>query len=373
MYKLNDMRLSNFRFELPQQQIAQFPYAYREDTRLMVVHTKTGEIEHKLVKDTASYFEEGDMLVFNDTATFPARIMGVKERTSADIEILLLRELKAESKYWDVLVEPARKIRIGNKIVFEDDPTIVAEVIDNTTSRGRTLRFLTDYTSEELRQRLHEMGSIPVPRYIRRPLTGDDLEAFQREFPDQTPEQMDVERYQSIFAKHIGAVALPASSAQFSKQQLKRLEIRGVEWGCITSHVNLGNTKPVDVEDLNKYKAESEQVIISRETADKVNRALDANKRVCAVGAEVFRVLEDLAGTGGHIKDFNGWTNKFIYPPYIPVCANAFFCNFYFPLSMQQLMVVAFGGPDLIMRAYEEALKEGYRFGDYGDAMLVID
>lgn len=373
MYKLNDMRLSNFRFELPQNQIAQFPTAYREDARLLVVHRKSGEIEHKTVKDTASYFDEGDAIIFNNTATFPSWIHGTKERTSAEIDIFLLRELHVENKYWDVLVDPARKIRIGNKIIFDQDPAIVAEVIDNTTSRGRTLRFLTDYTPDQLRKRLYEMGKTPLPKYIHRPMSDEEMEAFLIEFPDTKVEDVDKERYQSIFAKEKGAVAAPASSLHFSKQQMKRLEIRGVDWACITSHVNLGNFKPVDVEDLSKYKTESEQIMITQEVADLVNRSLDKGKQVCAVGSEVLRALEDIAGTGGHIKQFNGWTNKFIYPPYIPVCATAFFCNLYFPLSSQQLMAIAFGGPDLVMQAYNIAVKEGYRFGDYGDAMLIID
>lgn len=374
MYKLNDMRLSNFRFDLPNELIAQFPKAYRDDSRLMVVHRTTGEIEHKMMKDILAYFDEGDVFVFNDTATFPARLYGKKEKTNAEIEIFLLRELHETNKYWDVLVEPARKIRIGNKIVFDEDPSILAEVIDNTTSRGRTFRFLTDYTADELRKRLYEMGTTPLPRYITRPMDEETYAAYVEEFGEDFPvEKMDVERYQSIFAKNEGAVAAPATCLHFSKQLLKRMEIYGIESGCLTSHVNLGNFKAVDVEDLSKHKVESEQLIVSEQLTNLVNTARSKNKRVCAVGSEVLRGLEQVSGTNGRIKEYNGWTNKFIYPPYTFSSCSAFMANFYFPLSSQQLMVVAFAGPDVAMAAYEEAVKEKYRFGDYGDAMLIID
>lgn len=372
MYKMNDMRLSCFRFDLPQELIAQYPTAYREDARLMVIHRKTGEIVHTTVEHVSDYFDEGDAFIFNDTATFPARLYGKKEKTLADIEIFLLRELHEGNNFWDVLVEPARKIRIGNKLFFEEEPAIVAEVVDNTTSRGRTFRFLTEYTSEQLRKRFYEMGHTPIPHYIRRPLEGAELEAFQEEFPDTTPEEMDVERYQSIFAKHIGAVAAPASCLHFSKHMLKRMELQGVDYDCITSHVNLGNFRPVDVEDLTKHRVESEEVIISRETAEHVNRIRENGKKIVAVGSEVLRALETIAGTAGHIKEYNGWINKFIYPPYLFGAAEAFFCNMYFPMSSQQLMAIAFGGNDLMMRAYRLAVQEKYRFGDYGDAMLIL-
>lgn len=373
MYKLNDMRLSRFRFDLPKELIAQYPTAYREDARLMVVHRKSEQIEHTTMAHVTDYFNEGDMFVFNDTATFPARLHGKKEKTLADIEIFLLRELHEGNKFWDVLVDPARKIRIGNKLFFEEEPAIVAEVIDNTTSRGRTFRFLTDYTAEQLRQRFYEMGSTPIPKYIRRPLEGEELAKFQEEFPDMTPEEMDIERYQSIFAKHIGAVAAPATCLHFGKQSLKRMEIRGIEWGCITSHVNLGDFRPVDVEDLTKHRVESEEVIITREMADHVNHIREKGGKICAVGSEILRALETIAGTGGRIKEYSGWINKFIYPPYLFGAAEAFLCNLYFPLSPQHLMAVAFGGNDLTMEAYKQAIEQGYRFGDYGDAMLIID
>lgn len=367
------MRLSDFKFKLTDEQIAQFPTAYRDDARLMVLHRKTGEIEHKQVRDTASYFDEGDLFLFNNTATFPARLWGTKEKTNATIEIFLLRELNRENKYWDVLVDPARKIRIGNKLLFDEEPAIVAEVIDNTTSRGRTFRFLTDYTADELKARLFEMGTTPVPKYIRRPMDEATQAAFDEEFRGMSVTEMDEDRYQSIFATKVGAVAAPASNLHFSKQLLKRLEIRGVEYACITSHVGLGNFKPVDVEDLTKHKVDSEQIIIEHEAVRAVEKAHAGNHHICAVGSEVMRALEHVAGTGGNIKEYEGWTNKFIYPPYDFTVANAFFCNFYFPLSSQLMEVAAFAGHELVMKAYDEALNNGYKWGDYGDAMLIVD
>lgn len=366
------MRLSDFKFKLTDDQIAQYPAPYRDDSRLLVLHRQTGEIEHKTVRDAASYFEEGDLFIFNDTATFPARVWGKKDKTLANIEIFLLRELNAENKYWDVLVDPARKIRIGNKIFFDEEPAIIAEVIDNTTSRGRTFRFLTDYTSKELTQRLYEMGTTPLPKYIRRPMDEATQAAFDEAFRGQDVTEMDKERYQSIFAKYTGAVAAPASNLHFSKQLLKRMEIRGIEWECITSHVGLGNFRPVDVEDLTKHKVDSEQIILREPAVKAVEKAHKGNHRICAVGTEVMRALEHVAGTGGNIKEYSGWTNKFIYPPYDFSVANAFFCNFYFPLSSQQLEVAAFGGSENVMRAYNEAIEMGYKFGDYGDAMLIV-
>lgn len=367
------MRLSDFKFKLPEEQIAQFPSAYRDDARLMVVHRKSGEIEHKKVSDTASYFDEGDLFVFNDTATFPARLYGKKEKTNANIEIFLLRELNKTNKYWDVLVDPARKIRIGNKLLFDEEPAIVAEVIDNTTSRGRTFRFLTDYNSEELTARLYEMGTTPLPKYIRRPMDEATRAAYEEEFRDLDVVDMDIDRYQSIFAKYTGAVAAPAANLHFSKQLLKRMEIRGVEWECLTSHVGLGNFKPVDVEDLTKHKVDSEQIILREPLVAAVDKAHAGNHTVVAVGTEVMRAMEHVAGTGGRLKVYDGWTNKFIYPPYTFSVANAFFCNFYFPLSSQLMEVAAFGGPELIMNAYHEAVELGYKWGDYGDAMLIVD
>ncbi|MCQ2346529.1 MAG: S-adenosylmethionine:tRNA ribosyltransferase-isomerase [Paludibacteraceae bacterium] len=374
------MKLSNFKFKLPEEQIAQYPSPYRDDARLMVVHRKTGEIEHAKVSDTASYFEEGDVFVFNDTASFPARLYAKKEKTNAEIEVFLLRELNHDNRYWDVLVDPARKIRIGNKLSFDDDPAIQAEVIDNTTSRGRTFRFLTDYDESEFVSKLYALGHTPLPKYIRRPMLDEDAETMRKEYSldenadmQQFVTEMDEERYQSIFATKIGAVAAPAACLHFSKQLLKRLEIRGVEYACLTSHMSLGNFKSIDVEDLTKHKVDSEQISIPQVLVDLVDKAHAAEKKVCAVGTEVMRAMEHVAGTNGQLNEYDGWTNRFIYPPYDFSVANAFFVNFYLPMSSQLLMVAAFGGYEIVMKAYEEAVKAGYRFGDYGDAMLIID
>lgn len=374
------MKLSQFKFKLPDTQLAQYPAPYRDEARLMVVHRKTGEIEQMLIKDIVNFFDEGDLFIFNDTATFPARLYAKKEKTQAEIEVFLLRELQHQNRYWDVLVDPARKIRVGNKLNFDEDPAIQAEVIDNTTSRGRTFRFLTDYEDDEFVQKLYSIGHTPLPYYIVRPLEDDLREQFKQAYNldedtniDAYLEKLDKERYQSIFAKHIGAVAAPAASLHFSKQLLKRMEIQGIEYECLTSHMSLGNFKSVDVEDLTKHKVESEQIFIQQTLVDAVEKAHANDKRICAVGTEVMRALEHVVGTGGHIKAYEGWTNKFIYPPYDFTVANAFFINFYMPISSQQLMVAAFGGFENIKKAYNLALKEEYRFGDYGDAMLIID
>ena len=366
------MKLSNFKFKLPDEQIAQFPSRFRDEARLLVLHSKTGEIEHKMMNDLASYFDEDDLVIANDTKVFPARLYAQKEKTLANIEVFLLRELQHENRYWDVLVDPARKIRIGNKLFFDEDATIVAEVIDNTTSRGRTLRFLTDYEGDDFVQHLYAMGVTPLPKYIHRPMDEETLEKYEEVFGDLPVDEMDEERYQTVFADKIGAVAAPAAGMHFSKNLLKRLEIRGVNTYTLTSHMGLGNFKSVDVEDLSKHKVESEQISISPQLVEAVEKAHAANKRVCAVGTEVMRALEHVVGTNGQIKAYEGWTNKFIYPPYDFTVANAFFVNFYMPLSSQLMMVAAFGEHDVVMKAYKEAVKEGYRFGDYGDAMLIL-
>ena len=367
------MKLSNFKFKLPEELIAQFPSRFRDDARLLVVHAKTGEVEHKMMNDLASYFDEGDIVIANDTKVFPARLYAQKEKTLANIEVFLLRELQHENRYWDVLVDPARKIRIGNKLFFDEDATIVAEVIDNTTSRGRTLRFLTDYEGNEFVQQLYAMGTTPLPKYIARPMNEETLAQYEEMFGDLPVDEMDEERYQTVFAEKIGAVAAPAAGMHFSKNLLKRLEIRGVETYTLTSHVGLGNFKPVDVEDLSKHKVESEQIFISAELVAAVDKAHTDNKRICAVGTEVMRALEHVVGTNGQLKPFEGWTNKFIYPPYDFTVANAFFVNFYMPMSTQLMMVAAFGGHDVVMKAYNTAVKTGYHFGDYGDAMLILN
>lgn len=367
------MKLSQFKFKLPEELIAQFPASYRDDARMLVLHRKTGEIEHKNVTDLIAYFEEGDLFIFNDSKVFPARLWGHKEKTNALIEVFLLRELNHRLRYWDVLVDPARKIRIGNKLTFDEDPSIVAEVIDNTTSRGRTFRFLTDYDNEEFVPRLYALGSAPLPKYIRRPMDGETQDQYDAVFRDLPVREMDIERYQTIFADKVGAVAAPASGLHFSKQLLKRMEIRGIETTFMTSHVSLGIFKDIDVEDLTKNKMESEQIILPEKMTNAVNKAHDEQKRICAVGTEIMRALEHVAGTNGLLKPYDGWTNKFIFPPYSFSVANSFFVNFYMPCSSQLLMVAAFAGYEETMHAYEEAVKEGYRFGDYGDAMLIVD
>lgn len=380
------MKLSQFKFTLPQDQIAQYPIPYRDDARLLVLHRKSGKIEHKQVKDLVEYFDEGDVFVLNDTSVFPARLYASKEKTMARIEVFLLRELSHENKYWDVLVDPARKIRIGNKLFFGEDDSIVAEVIDNTTSRGRTLRFLTDYEPDEFVDKLFALGEPPLPKYIRRPADAKTLAYYQEYFGLQDDEEGnaklaslihedDAKRYQAEFANpdKVGAVAAPATSLHFSKTLLKRLEIQGINLTYLTDHVNLGHFKPVDVEDLTKHKVESEQVIISEQTAEVINQAKSQFKRICAVGSEVIRALETVAGSHGQISAFDGWTHKFIYPPYEYTSCNAFMANLYMPQSLQLMMVCAFAGHEYTMAAYAEAVKKGYRFGDYGDAMLIVD
>lgn len=349
------MKLSHFNYKLPQELIAKHPKTHRDDSRLMVVNRADGSIEHKMFSDIIDYFDEGDALVLNNTKVFPARMYGNKEKTGARIEVFLLRELNSESRLWDVLVDPARKIRIGNKLYFGEDDSLVAEVIDNTTSRGRTLRFLFDGSYEEFRAKLKELGQTPLPKYI-----------------DREPEPEDEERYQSIFAKHEGAVAAPVASLHFSKQLMKRLEIKGVEFGELTLHVGLGTFRPVEVEDLSKHKMDSEQYMIYDHTAQVVNKAIDARKKVCAVGTTSMRAMESSVSTDGHLKEFDGWTNKFIFPPYEFQIANRMITNFHPPQSTLMMMTAAFAGYDLLMEAYKEAVKEKYRFLSYGDAMLII-
>jgi S-adenosylmethionine:tRNA ribosyltransferase-isomerase len=349
------MKLSKFKFKLPDELIAQYPAKHRDESRLMVVHRKTGEIEHRTFKDVLEYFNEKDLFIFNDTKVFPARLFGNKEKTGAQIEVFLLRELNHEMRLWDVLVEPARKIRIGNKLYFGEDDSIVAEVIDNTTSRGRTLRFLFDGTHEEFKKGLYALGETPLPRNITREVEPDDAD-----------------RFQTIFAKNEGAVSAPAAGMHFSRELLKRMEIKGIETTHLTSHMSLGNFREIDVEDLTKHKMDSEQMSVSLETANVVNKAHDENRSICAVGVTVMRALETVVGTEGKIKPYDGWTNKFIFPPYDFTVANALITNFHLPYSTLIMLTAAFGDYDLIMKAYEVAIKESYKFGVYGDAMLII-
>lgn len=370
------MKLSQFKFNLPTEQIAQHPLRYRDDSRLLVLHRKTGEVEHKMMPDLVQYFNEGDLFIFNDTRVFPARLYATKEKTNARIEVFLLRELSHQNRYWDVQVDPARKIRIGNKLFFGKDESIVAEVIDNTTSRGRTLRFLTDYDNDEFVERLYALGETPLPKYIKRDWENNetDEEAFQRREEEiKEMRREDEERYQSIFATKIGAVAAPAACLHFSKTVLKRLEICGCEMEFMTSHMSLGNFKTIDVEDLTKHKVDSEQFTIPQSLADAVDRAHEKSRHICAVGTEIMRALETVAGTRGQVKATSDWTNKFIFPPYEFSVADTFFANLYMPQSSQLMMVASFAGYENTMAAYKTAVKEGYRFGDYGDAMLVVD
>lgn len=350
------MKLSQFKFKLPDNLIAQYPSPNRDDCKLMVVHRKTGEIEHRIFKDVINYFGDGDVMVFNDTKVFPARLFGNKEKTGARIEVFLLRELNAEHKLWDVLVEPARKIRIGNKLYFGDDESMVAEVIDNTTSRGRTLRFLYDGSHEEFKANLFKLGSTPLPEYINR-----------------EPTEADAEMYQTIFAKTEGAVVAPSAGIHFSREVMKRLEIRGVEQGFLTVHSGLGAFREIDVEDLTKHRMDSEDMSVGQALVDMVNKAKDDGKQVCAVGTSTLRGIASAVSMGGHMKTYTGWTNKFIFPPYDFTVATALITGFHLPYSTMLMMVCAFGGYQTIMKAYEEAIKEGYGFGAYGDAMLVID
>ncbi|GHT01974.1 S-adenosylmethionine:tRNA ribosyltransferase-isomerase [Bacteroidia bacterium] len=349
------MKLSKFKFDLPKELIASYPTPNRDESRMMVVHRKTGKIEHKIFKDILEYFDEKDTFVFNDTQVFPARLYGNKERTGAQIEVFLLRELNPDLRLWDVLVDPARKIRIGNKLYFGEGETMVAEVIDNTTSRGRTLRFLFDGTHDEFKDALYTLGGMPLPSYIERP-----------------SEPSDIERYQTIFAKHEGAVIAPAAGMHFSRELMKRMEIKGCEFAFITVHSGLGNFRAIDVEDLTKHKMDSEQIIINEEAEKIVNMAKAANKQVCAVGGSVVRALETATTTLGYLKPFDGWTNKFIFPAYDFALVTSVVTNFHMPYSIMMMQAAAFSSYDCLIEAYALAIKEKYRFGVYGDAMLIL-
>ena len=349
------MKLSQFKFKLPEELIAQYPSENRDECRLMVVNAKTGEISHHIFKEIIDFFDDGDVMVFNDTKVFPARLYGNKEKTGACIEVFLLRELNAEHKLWDVLVEPARKIRIGNKLYFGEDESMVAEVIDNTTSRGRTLRFLYDGPHDEFKDALYALGETPLPEYITRKVVEDDAD-----------------RYQCIFAEKEGAVMAPAAGLHFSRELMKRLEIKGVERGFLTLHSGRGNYKEIDVEDLTKHRMDSEEMYVDEALVDMVNKAKDDNKHVCAVGTSVMRGLASAECMNGHLMTYEGWTNKFIFPPYDFTVADCMVSNFHMPYSTMLMMVAAFGGYDIVMKAYNEAVKEKYGFGAYGDAMLIL-
>ena len=360
------MKLSQFKFKLPEEKITLYPpfkefdgerIYERDESRLMVVHRDTGEIEHRIFKDILEYFEEGDAIIFNDTKVFPARLFGNKEKTGARIEVFLLRELNEEQRLWDVLVDPARKIRIGNKLYFGEDSSLVAEVIDNTTSRGRTLRFLYDGPHDEFKSILYGLGEAPMP---------DDVRSRRPTEPS------DMENFQTVYAKNEGAVTAPTSGLHFTLPIMKRMELRGIGQAFITLHCGLGCFRDIDVEDLTKHKTDSEQMIVSQEACDIVNTAKQADKRVCAVGTSTLRATETAVSPSGMLKTFDAWTNKFIFPPYDFQVCNSLLVNLQMPLSTRLMLVAAFGGYDLVMRAYQEALKGDYKFGTYGDSMLII-
>ncbi len=349
------MKLSQYGYEFSPEMLAKYPADNRDESRLMVLNRKDGTIEHRLFKEILDYFDEKDLFVFNDTKVFPARLYGNKEKTGAEIEIFLLRELNRELRLWDVLVDPARKIRIGNKLYFGEDDILGAEVIDNTTSRGRTLRFLFDGSYEEFKETLYRMGETPLPRWVR-----------------EKVEEEDAERYQTIYAAKEGAVAAPTAGLHFSKHLLKRMEIKGVDKAFVTLHVGLGNFRTVDVEDLSKHKMDSEQFFVTEEAANTVNAAKERGSKVVSIGTTVMRTLETAVSTRGMINPMEGWTNKFIFHPYDFTVADAMVTNFQLPYSTQLMMVAAFGGYDMVMNAYKVAKEEGYRFGTYGDAMLIL-
>lgn len=349
------MKLSDFKFEVPKKLVSLYPSPIRDESRLMVVHRDTGEIEHKVFKDIIEYFDEGDVFVTNNTKVFPARLYGNKEKTGAKIEVFLLRELNRELRLWDVLVDPARKIRVGNKLFFGDSD-LVAEVIDNTTSRGRTIRFLFDGTDEEFFKTVDTLGETPLLKDI----IERDVEATDRE------------RYQTIYAEHVGAVAAPTAGMHFTPHLLKRFEIKGIEVCPVTLHIGLGTFRQVDVEDLTKHKMDSENYDISQPSVDLVNAALDNKKMVVSVGTTVLKTIESSVTANGRLKSSSGWTDRFIIPPYEFKIANALVTNFHLPESTLLMTTAAFGGYNLIMKAYQEAIKEKYKFFSYGDAMLIL-
>lgn len=349
------MKLSQFNFDLPSKLLATYPSDERDESRLMVVHRKTGEIEHKSFKDILDYFDEGDVLVSNNTKVFPARLYGRKEKTGAKIEVFLLRELNQDAKLWDVLVDPARKIRVGNKLYFGEDDLLVAEVVDNTTSRGRTIRFLYEGDHEEFKNILYSLGETPIPKSLGR-----------------APEDIDKERYQTIFAEVEGAVAAPTAGLHFSKELVKRLQIKGVEFAPLTLHVGLGTFRNIDVEDLSKHKMDAEYFSVSEQCAEIVNEAKDNKKKVCVVGTTSMRAVESAVSANLRLKSVEGWTNLFIHPPYEFSIADCMITNFHLPKSSLLIMVAAFMGYDLAMKAYKEAVKNKYKFFTYGDAMLIL-
>jgi len=349
------MKLSQFDFELDPEKIAKNPTRWRDECKLMVLHKKTGEIEHRQFKDIIEYFGKGDRFVLNDTKVFPAKLFGRKEKTGADIMVFLLRELNVEQKLWDVIVEPARKIRIGNKLYFGEDESMVAEVIDNTTSRGRTLRFLYDGPYEEFKQALFALGQTPVPEWVK-----------------ETPEPSDVEDFQTIFAKNEGAVSAPSAGLHFSRELFNRMILKDIEKTFITVHMGIGHFRAVDVEDLSKHRMDCERMIISEQAADEINATKKSGGKVVAIGATVARALETYVTTTHEIRPNDTWTNKFIFPPYEYSIPDALVTGFQLPESTMLMLAAAFGGFDKVMNAYDVALRENYRFGPYGDALLIL-
>jgi len=351
-------KLSQFSFELPEKLISQYPNKERDESRLMVVHRDSGKIEHKVFKDVMEYFEDGDIMIRNNTKVFPARLYGKKEKTDANIEVFLLRELNKESKLWDVLVDPARKIRVGNKLYFSDDDgndLLIAEVVDNTTSRGRTIRFFHEGTEDDFYAILDQLGNTPLPKYI-----------------DREVEPIDTERYQTVYASEKGAVAAPTAGMHFSRELLKRLEIKGISFAELTLHVGLGTFRSIDVEDLSKHKMDAEYFKVTAEACEIVNKAKRSNMKVCAIGTTSMRSIESAVSAHSMLKPAEGWTNKFIFPPYEFHIANSMITNFHLPKSSLMIMVSAFGGSELMMEAYQQAIKDKYQFFSYGDAMLIL-
>ncbi|GAA5220990.1 tRNA preQ1(34) S-adenosylmethionine ribosyltransferase-isomerase QueA [Membranihabitans marinus] len=351
-------KLSQFNYNLPKKLIAKYPAPERDESRLMVVNRQTGKIEHKLFKDLLDYFQEDDCFIFNNTKVFPARMYGRKEKTGAKIEVFLLRELNKEAKLWDVLVDPARKIRVGNKLYFNDDQgneKLVAEVVDNTTSRGRTIRFYFEDSDEEFREILYSLGNTPLPKYINREV-----------------EPSDMERYQTVFAKEVGAVAAPTAGLHFSERLMKQIDIKGIQSAEVTLHIGLGTFRDIDVEDLSKHKMDAEYFYIPETAAKTVNSAKSNKRKICAIGTTSMRAIESAVSADSYLKAAQGWTNLFVYPPYDFNIANAMVTNLHLPKTSLMIMIAAFGGYDLIMEAYEEAVKEEYRFFSYGDAMLIL-
>ena len=349
------MKLSQFQFNLPSEKIATEPPRWRDEAKMMVLHKASGEIEHKLFKDIIEYFGKGDTFVLNDTKVFPARLYGKKEKTEADIEVFLLRELNREQRLWDVIVDPARKIRIGNKLYFGEDQSLVAEVIDNTTSRGRTLRFLFDGSYEDFKENLFSLGHTPIPDWVKKEVTPEDAENFQ-----------------TIFAKHEGAVSAPAAGLHFSRELFNRMILKDINKAFITLHMGIGHFREVDVEDLSKHKMDSERLIITEETAELINKTKKSGHKVLAVGITVIRGLETYVTTNDEVNAYDGWTNKFIFPPYRFAIPNAIVSNFHRPGSTMMMSVAAFGGYENVMKAYKTALEQDYKFGPYGDALLII-